>query len=96
MRASYERRALGLQPASLVRVESALGTPYEPVDVVADVLDDHEGVTVVGSEQPDLSRQARGALSEYRVAGGPGAANRCSPGGCSKCGASVLLNDFEF
>ena len=86
---------MGLQPASLERVESVRATPSEPVDVVADVLDDHEGVTVVGPEQPDLSRQARGALSGHRQAGRQARPWRRSPGCFSNSGRGALESGLE-
>ena len=95
VRTSCERRAAGLQPVSLERVESAGGTPAEPVDVDAGVLGGRAGVAVVGTEQASLSREARGTLIEYRVARGPAAARQRSPGSCSKPGRGVLLNGFE-
>ena len=63
-------------------IEAAPSIPTDPVDVVADALDGREDVVVVGSDQVDLSRQARGALSKCRVTGVPAEPTRCSPGCC--------------
>ena len=77
-------------------VESALGTPAEPVDVVADVLGGRESIAMVDLDQPDLSRQACGALSERRQAGDPARPQRRSPGGCCSWELELLLDAFEF
>ena len=57
-------------------IEAAPSIPTDPVDVVADALDGREDVVVVGSDQVDLSRQARGALSKCRVTGVPAGPTR--------------------
>ena len=77
-------------------VEAAPGTPAESVDVDFDALDGHEGIAVTNPEQADLSRQARGALSEHRQAGGPAAASRRTSGGRSNWMLELLLDAFEF
>ena len=65
------------------------------VHVVAREPGGREGTTVTDYEHASLSRQARGALSEHWLAGGPAGAWRRSFGGCNTCGLELLLDAFE-
>ena len=80
----------------LVWVELARGTSTKPFDVVADALDDREGLAVVGPEQARLSRQARGAFSEHKVAGEPAGPWRRPSECCWISGLELLLSAIEF
>jgi hypothetical protein len=65
------------------------------VHVVAREPGGREGTTVTDYEHASLSRQARGALSEHWLAGGPAGAWRRSFGGCNTCELELLLDAFE-
>ena len=77
-------------------LEAGPGTPADSVDVDVDALEGHEGDAVVDTEQTDLSRRARSALSEHRQPGGPAAASRRTSGGRSNWKLELLLDAFEF